>query len=388
MKILEISQYYRKNDSASVIIDTMTNELRRRGHYVVIATPDPLCKDAESISIFYPFSIKLSFVNSTFGRFLASNLSYLILFQKILSRKDNIQAIIAHHHNYHPATFTAFIVSRIFKVPFFVFIHDVLTYSDRASEISQISDRALFELNCILLNKASRLFVQSETIKKMFEFKNAVVLPNCIEVDSFLQMPNAQDIIILRRHLNLEGKKILLFLGTAYEDRGLTLLVRAVRNLSSNGHNVVVLFVGRAPEKDKIIKLASDLKVEKNISFVGVIPHQEVPLYIALSDIAIGPLAPPPTPYTLPTKILEYMALGKPTIALKGSVPNELIINGFNGLLLKSVDEIELTNLIHYLLKNPDKANTMGKNAYKSVLMNYDAKVVINQLLINLKFYN
>ncbi|MET3209906.1 UNVERIFIED_CONTAM: glycosyltransferase involved in cell wall biosynthesis [Paenibacillus sp. PvR008] len=69
---------------------------------------------------------------------------------------------------------------------------------------------------------------------------------------------------------------------------------------------------------------------------------------------------------------IEAQAFGKPVIASCVGGLSDLIIDGYNGLLIKpTVDN--LCNSIEYLYHNRDKAETFGKNA-REVSMAFDSK--------------
>lgn len=383
MRIVQVSQYYRANDAASIIVDSMVSELRRRGHDVIIATPDPYCTVENSICLAYRLWGKQGLINSALTRFFVCTFSYIALFPRMIREVMNADCIMSHHHNYHFSTLSAFLLSRLFNKPYYVFIHDVLTYYETSSFLSKFFDRMFFGFNVGLLKRASGLFVQSESIKKQFCFKDAVVLPNSIHSERY-SGEFSDAVATLRAHFGFEGKRILLFLGTAYRDRGLDLLVKALNIVSIKHPNVVALFVGRAPEREHLLAIAKELGVEDKLCFTGVVSHNETPVYIQMCDVAIGPLAPPPTSCTLPVKVLEYMASGKPTIALEGSVPPELLIKRKTGLVLSKIDETELAGLIIWLLDNSADAERIGESARQHVLLNYDAKVIVDRLLSSL----
>jgi glycosyltransferase involved in cell wall biosynthesis len=380
IKILQLTQYFRKNDAASIIVETLTEELERLGNSVVIASPDQFCMTNRAVCLSYgSFSNKV-LSETLFGRFFACSFSYGLLMPKMFVGSKNVDVILAHHHNHHLAALSCYFLSKIRKVPYCIFVHDLLTYGETSSLPTRVYDKLFFVLNSAILKKADVVFVQSTGIKKCIDHKNVVVLPNCTPIRD-MSKQNEGATLALRKRLGIEDNPVLLFLGTATEDRGLVLLVRSIADLVSMGYTkVVAVFVGRAPDMPRLINLASELKVENHLIFTGEVPHEEVPVYLQMADIAVGPLALPPTLYTLPVKILEYMAAEKPTIALKGSIPDGLFIHKQNGLLLNQINERELTQLLVYLLENPEDSKSIGARARQSLISTFDSKRVVQQL--------
>ena len=67
---------------------------------------------------------------------------------------------------------------------------------------------------------------------------------------------------------------------------------------------------------------------------------------------------------TLPTSLLEAMAVGIPTVSID-SVATFFIDNGKNGF--KSNDVLEIISMIDFLLSNPKKAKEIGQNGKETI---------------------
>ena len=65
---------------------------------------------------------------------------------------------------------------------------------------------------------------------------------------------------------------------------------------------------------------------------------------------------------------LEAMATAKPVIACSGQGIDEVIHNGFNGLLVAPDDIAGLANALRQLLQNPALRTALGKEARRGIL--------------------
>lgn len=87
-----------------------------------------------------------------------------------------------------------------------------------------------------------------------------------------------------------------------------------------------------------------------------------------LQKLDIGLMSMPDNEWTrgkLGCKMLQYMALGIPTVASDTRTNREIIVNGVNGLLVKN--EVEWINSIDKLIASALLRRTLGENARKTI---------------------
>ena len=122
---------------------------------------------------------------------------------------------------------------------------------------------------------------------------------------------------------------VILFMGTIFEFSGLYELISTFDQLLKISQNIKLVIVGGGPPLPKLKSLVLEKKLDKNIMFTGFVEQGEIPDYISISDLCINPFKiNTVTNRILPTKILEYLACGKPVLStpLEGTVellPNE-----------------------------------------------------------------
>lgn len=114
-----------------------------------------------------------------------------------------------------------------------------------------------------------------------------------------------------RRQLNVSNEPFALYVGRIYAWKGLEILADAAEHSP-----VPILVVGGTQEEyEEVTK-----KSGKELRFVGVQPHSEIPLWLAAADIVLvlGTAQNEDSyRYTAPMKIFEYLAAGRPTVASK-----------------------------------------------------------------------
>jgi glycosyltransferase involved in cell wall biosynthesis len=108
----------------------------------------------------------------------------------------------------------------------------------------------------------------------------------------------------------------MIFAGTLPHFSGLPELIRKIPEMVAKLPGLRLLIVGNGPQRPELEKLLRELGLEERVKITGMVPHEDVPKWIAGADV--GMLTFPAEGATrdiFPTKVLQYMAQGKPVIA-------------------------------------------------------------------------
>lgn len=167
----------------------------------------------------------------------------------------------------------------------------------------------------ILMAKKSSYFVAvSKALAKEFEkiVKKSIVIPNYPE-KSFVKNISPD---VIRKELNVPiNRKVFVFIGKLSRVEGVDLLIKVVENIKDLDAELWI--IGDGPERKVVKELCS--MYPKTVKWFGWIPHNEIPKYIAASDIGLAPRHKTQFniyySYEGIHKIAEYFAYGKPVIA-------------------------------------------------------------------------
>jgi glycosyltransferase involved in cell wall biosynthesis len=103
---------------------------------------------------------------------------------------------------------------------------------------------------------------------------------------------------------------------------GLDRLLRAVRKLFDRGLNFQLMVGGTGPLRSILEKLANQLDLSHNVSFLGYIPDSQLPLMYAACDAFVLPSA---ALECFGLIVIEALACGRPVIASPvGAIPEIL----------------------------------------------------------------
>jgi glycosyltransferase involved in cell wall biosynthesis len=187
--------------------------------------------------------------------------------------------------------------------------------------------------------------------------KKAIFLPNGYDADLF-QMPSDSWKASSRL-------KIIVFVGkidlAIYR---LDVLLRAMSLIKHKFPDVRLRVIGDGPDKARLKSLATQLKVERLVEFVGLIPHEDVPRWLADSFLCVHIT----NDMCTGIKVSEYMAAKKPVVIAASwwNNYNQFLRNGFNCFMVPLVAE-ELARAIIILLTGPFIAQSIAMKGFQTV---------------------
>ncbi len=156
------------------------------------------------------------------------------------------------------------------------------------------------------------------------------VLPDCVNADTFKPASayHADDLLALRYRLGIPTtRRLIVYLGLLAEYQGTGLLLQALQGIIQKRQDVHLLLMG-FPGVDTYKQQATELGIADYVTFTGRIPYQQAPIYLALGDVAVAPKL---SLTEGAGKLLNYMAVGLPTVAYDTPVAREYL--GKDGLL-------------------------------------------------------
>jgi len=398
MKVLYVTQYFSQEPTHASTVTTLeiVEGLARRGHDVgVISADSPgilrmyqkRATDARVVGIPLP-EFNTQWYNG-FTTFFTHTLIHapLVLNALALNRfHDKFDAIISMYHPTHLATVSAYVLSRILKLPLVAKIHDFIIEAMDLNTLKRMYHTVLGDINLRFLRRSNAVLVQSPELKRVvnqqgcIESEKMFIFPNGVDTSAFRPGIESES---LRKELRLEGKTVLLYLGGLYKYRHPELLIKALPNVIRDTKNLRTLFVGRGPEEPALSALAKRLGVSDYVGFIGSVKYSLVPRFISLADVTVGPLTVTryPSIYgATPRTVAEYMACAKPVVVTRGAVSESTIIDGYNGMVVEPADVEGLSEMVVNLIEDIGLSRRIGQNAREHIEKTCSWKVLIARL--------
>jgi glycosyltransferase involved in cell wall biosynthesis len=114
-------------------------------------------------------------------------------------------------------------------------------------------------------------------------------------------------------------------------------------------------------DEQEVIAEAIRLGVKESLVMVGRLPQQAALRYVLDADVCLSPFFPTPIlNSTSPTKLIEYMAMGKAVVA-NDHPEQRLVIEQSGGGFCVPYDADAFAGAVLSLLRSPELARTMGE---------------------------
>lgn len=191
-------------------------------------------------------------------------------------------------------------------------------------------------------------------------------------VDTQLFVP--QSGIEQRTELGADGKFVVSYIGTIGMAHGLETIITAAARLQKTNPEVVFLILGEGAEKERIAALAREQGLT-NVRFVHQRRREQIPAYIAASDVCLVPLKKTELFKTvIPTKMLEFMSCARPVILGVEGQAKEILEDARAGIAIEPENPNSLVDAIRYLAENREVGRTLGQNGRGCIVRNFSRR--------------
>lgn len=165
------------------------------------------------------------------------------------------------------------------------------------------------------------------------------VIPCCVDLELFNPASvDAQAREEKRETLDIEGKRVVGYVGSIGTWYMLTEMLETFKQLQKEDRNSVFLFVTREPGQH-IVQVATELGIDQEAIRVVSSLHRDVPLYISLFDCSIFFIRPSfSKTASSPTKQGELMAMGIPVICNSGVGDTAKVVEHYNAGLVMDLN--------------------------------------------------
>jgi glycosyltransferase involved in cell wall biosynthesis len=222
-----------------------------------------------------------------------------------------------------------------------------------------------------LLPAADHVFVQSEQMRsdvaaEGVPMSKMTAVPMGVDLDSDLA-PVAP---VVTRTVIPQGERCFLYLGTLTKVRRLDFLIRVLAKVRALAPDAKLYVVGRGDDpsdEQVLIDEARRLNVSSAFVLVGQLPRTEALGYVREANVCVSPFFPSPIlNSTSPTKLVEYMAMGRAVVA-NDHPEQRLVIERSGGGYCVPWDEQAFAEAIVRLLDDPATADRMGERGRRYV---------------------
>ncbi|HKG96904.1 MAG TPA: glycosyltransferase [Pyrinomonadaceae bacterium] len=218
------------------------------------------------------------------------------------------------------------------------------------------------------LDAAARIFVVSNVERRNLEARGVaankiVVNPNGVDVERFRPGAGGSE---MRRELGIKDDEVVAgFVGTFGPWHGVEKFAEAIKSIPQN-LPVRFLMVGSGSLHAEVQKQLEAQAAAGKVIFTGSVVHDRVPALLDACDILVSPhvpLADGSEFFGSPTKVFEYMAMGKAIVASRLGQIGEVLVDGETALLVEPGNVQELAAAMMKLVESDELRAKLGANA-------------------------
>lgn len=239
--------------------------------------------------------------------------------------------------------------------------------------------------------------LRDELVELGVEPERIVSYPNCIDPGVFDPGRfSERDRLALRARHGLPGEAVVVtFIGTFGQWHGVEIFARSIALLVDHHrdwlerYQVRFLLVGDGLKRAEVDAVLAHERYSRYFRLPGLVPQDQAPLHLAASDILVSPHVPNADGsrfFGSPTKLFEYMAMGKAIVAsdldqigdvLRGSPRvSDLRVNPWlpaagAAILVEPGEPQELADGVRLLVEHPDWRTRLGERARATALSTY-----------------
>lgn len=179
------------------------------------------------------------------------------------------------------------------------------------------------------------------------------------------------------------GERIVLYLGTLARVRRLDFLLRVFRRVVARNKMTKLYLVGggKDPRDETLLREeALRLGIEDSVIITGFLPREQAWELVRRADVCVSPFYPTPIlNSTSPTKLIEYLAMGKSVVANDHPEQSTVLAESGAGICVPYEEEA-FCEAILYLLDHPREAEEMGRRGRTYVNNTRDYEIIVSQV--------
>ncbi len=298
------------------------------------------------------------------------------------------------YQRYSLNNFTGIWLSRRLKVPLVLEFNGSEIWVGRNWGKPLIYEALSTRLENLNLSAADLVVVVSRPLKDMMvkdgvDPEKVLVNPNGVNQDIYSPAVDGSPV---RACNGLEGKIVVGFIGTFGDWHGAEVLAEAYGRLMAARPDLRdrmrLLMIGDGVRLPKVKEAIARHGIGDVTVLTGLIPQKEGPAHLAACDILVSPHVPNPdgTPFFgSPTKLFEYMAMGKGIVASDLDQIGEILEHDRTAWMTRPGDPDSLMEGLAALADDPALRERLGRAAREEAVAKYTWREHTRKIIERLK---
>lgn len=381
MRILLLTQLFSPTlGGGEIVFYNLAKKLALRGHDIFVIC-HRLQNAEETISHnihVHRIKPKVNYRNSL-PISMKDNIGYILNAILQGSRLIKQQKIDLIHANSYGSIIAASVLSKLHGKPLVATIHDIFSSGSSDNWKSWAKQNNLSKISVLLGPVFEKLTVSmpidvihsisettKEDIKRFCGKSNIVVIPNGIDLNDY-PSDNTDRFPV---------QSYVLYIGRLVFYKNLNVVIAGFRKVAKELPSAKLIVAGDGPMKKPWQKMVSDLNLEKNVEFIGMISHnRKLELlrncaFLVLPSVFEG----------FGLVLLEAFAMNKPVLVANVPPFNEVVQDGIDGYFIPPDDPEKWSEKVIKLLSDKDLCVVMGRHGRDKVEKTFNLEKVSQEM--------
>jgi glycosyltransferase involved in cell wall biosynthesis len=270
-------------------------------------------------------------------------------------------------------------------IPWILETHAPLFYEGKTERKTTVLTGLARHLELKAYRECDALICISDALKEIIleeakiPAEKVIVVPNAVDIERF----NPDETFPKR----LFDGFTLGFVGRLYAWHGLEILLEALHELRQDGLDISLVVVGDGLVREELDAKAHQLGIDHAVKFVGQVPWQDVPHYIAGFDVGyignikmqVGKM------YHSPLKLYEYLAMAKPVLASAFDDARRVLREGETGFLFDPGNKDDLKRSLAQAYAMRNRLPDMGQQGRTEILAHHSWAARVKDMAVELE---
>lgn len=391
MKVAVVYQYYQGHSSPGhSLVYELTQHLAANGHEVTVVSGETgyMRRDRPVLSWYrrllrreqdgavqvirtYTYS---ELHRSYLGRLL-SFISFSLTAPIGLLRAGRPDVVLASSPPIFPM-FSVWLVCKLRGIPLVLEVRDL--WPESAVQMGILRNRWLIAvmswMEQLLYDQAERIVTLTRGIRDDIWARGwpaeKLKVITC-GIDTQMLYPDPDSGVEIRRLYGWIDHNIVLYFGAMGEANNLDVIIDAA--MLCQDQNTLFVLIGDGMRRSHIEKRVAELKLN-NVRLLGPAPKDLARAFINSADLCLVTLQDIPLfKGAIPTKLLDYMACGRPVLCGVEGEAAEIVEAADAGVIFSPSSAEQLSNFVTELMADEFRRTDMGLSAAKYIHCNFDA---------------
>jgi glycosyltransferase involved in cell wall biosynthesis len=276
------------------------------------------------------------------------------------------------------SAFSACVYCRLRRLPLVVEIRDLWPASGVQMGLvdSRLAIAAMKWIERSLYDRAARIVALTRGIRDDICARgwpaSKIEVVTC-GVDFDLLYPDAEAGQMIRSRQGWRNSKVVLYFGAIGEANNIDVILRAAARLL--GHDrIVFALVGDGIRRLDVERACHDRGL-RNVAILPAVPKSMARAYLNAADLCVVTLKNLPLfEGALPTKLIDYLACGRPVLCGVRGEAAELVLEAAAGIVFDPDDDEALSHGVVELVEDPQRCADLGSNGCRWVRDRFSAQ--------------